>query len=1332
MHLNNSLKKYLHELRMEKKQKRRLASFITAMSVFVSTGVFWQLRGIGTAMTDETPSLNGTDTAAALSAPGGSLCETNEIWESTLPELTDTLAENAALIAASQLGYTENEQNYTLGDDGCTHKNYSRYGAWFGNPYGDWNNMFTCFCLHYAGVKEADIPFGSGCWAWSLKLNEKGVLSPLNIGSPKRGDVLLFDTDLDGKADRSGIISDVAETCFITIEGQVDGAVAECRHSPDDEHIIGYVPVETPENENVSLIEFSAESESGIKVAASAELGVFPDGTEMLATDIPRDEALGKAADALGTGTDEIEAVAVDISFLFPDGVELEPTDSSAVHVEITLPEEQKLSGGEFSLIHISDSGGTEIIENAEVSENGAEFDAERFSIYVLTSNINVDVNNAFMANGQRGNNSSDNPFIIGIGETIELWYDGADYSDTNSGFWVDQPNGQIIARDTTAQTIGDYTYDGWDNKYYGNLRARWVGITEGQCTIIRKNNEGNQENFYVKVVDSPVFKVTDKGKTTETRVLFTDSIIYASSGQSFVLSVNGYNDHKLAQISGTDYDPEYISRENATYAEGNTYVKFNCLKDGLTTINVNGKTIYVAIEEWAYMKLNDGRRLRIDDALNALNGNSNKVIYAYEGEVLKFSVDGYRFHLIDIISGKNDILSMPTDSSLGSLYENGNTVVPITCEKEGTGRVKVGDTEIAIVVRHPLYVKTAIMDRDIDRVNEWLDQAYAPKESGYIMNQFEVHGTNSNGKDFGRIFPYFIYVDDEFEIYSNTDDFTNGTPHFTVEYLDFTVEPSGTWGEGSWYDKYTLNGTNAPSFFDELTPTESGQNVIAKKFKATNTGYARITLYDGSNAVRTMYVQVLPKNNKLLDHADIEIADGGKYTLTKLKRNQDGSVTKTITEYRAYVSAVNRSTLYKSSDDTTPCQFYYSEGDNLLQYDSSVTGYTSEQYHVDPSINPGEPQYEFTSKYEPYYEDGILKYRNWSNTKYYADDVNHVVFDVQLALEPSKETVYEKSGSAWVAQSTRDIVATSENTQHLDSVKFTMNHQDVIDAFNKCPNHSGLDFTVMAYSALVEFELTKELTGGDITANQFEFEVVQKEVKTIRTWLDGQTVNKSNYKTLTDNGLQLKNAYRIFYNDGETKWGEGIDYEAALNELHSSGFNSLSSASDVFNIANDDSSTDQEAVLNILKKHLSVPASVVQTDTEYQLQTDGLFLLSFESAPLDTAKNDADGVVTFNALHFEKSGTYNYIIREKCPENTDNIIYDKKELNLQIQVDEANKQFTADIISDINTFEFVNHTTFTLPSTGGGGVVPYMITGSAIIILSFAALLQRKRKEDK
>ena len=482
---------------MEKKQKRRLASFITAMSVFVSTGVFWQLRGIGTAMTDDALVQNKSDMAAALSASDSSLCETNEVWESTLPELTDGLAENAALIAASQLGYTENTLNYTLGDDGCTHKNYSRYGAWFGNPYGDWNTMFTCFCLHYAGVSEADIPFGSGCWAWSLKLNEKGALHPLNKGSPKRGDVLLLDTDLDGKADRSGIISDISEERFLTIEGQVDGAVAECSYSPDDGHIIGYVPVETPESENVSLMEFSAESGSGIKVFASAEQGVFPDGTEMFAADVPPDEAAEKAAGVLGKGADEIEAVAVDISFCSPDGVELEPSDSSAVHVEIVLPEEQKLSGEEYSLLHIEDSGGAEIVENADVSGGGAVFEAESFSIYVVVSGYeDMEKDRAVWLNGQPVSNTADTPYVLYVGDYFEL--KGYTTHDPNTGVgWFWNYNQSI-----TDQIDGYPKISKEGNRWVHDalFNAKSIGSTQ----ISIDGGEEGYSDFYIKVIERP------------------------------------------------------------------------------------------------------------------------------------------------------------------------------------------------------------------------------------------------------------------------------------------------------------------------------------------------------------------------------------------------------------------------------------------------------------------------------------------------------------------------------------------------------------------------------------------------------------------------------------------------------------------------------------------------------------------------------------------------------------------------------------------------------------------------------------------------------------
>lgn len=500
---------------MEKKQKRRLTSFITAMSVLVSTGVFWQLRGIGTAMTDETlaPDTNGQ--SADMSLLSSSLCETDEVWESTLPELTDELAENAALIAASQLGYTENTQNYIIGDDGCTHKNYSRYGAWFGNPYGDWNTMFTCFCLHYAGVTEADIPFSSGCWAWSLKLSAKGVLSPFNKGSPKRGDVLLFDTDLDGKADRSGIISEIISDtdnpCIITIEGQTDGAVAECSYQTDDEHIFGYVPVETPQTADETAMKFTAESVSGIKVSASAEQGIFPDGTKMLAADISREEAIKQASDALGTETADIEAVAVDISFISPEGIELEPADSSVVHVEIDLPEEQKLSGSQYSLLHIADSGGAEIVENADVSESGAVFEAESFSIYVVTAlgeiekdELHESLEELTWLPNDNGyvHNSPYFPYIIQKGDTISIagysrlpdkWF----YYDTNR---ENEYKNILIPGDyDESQSISVTGSDG--NTYYKKVR-KYTANKAGDVVIKYQFSQNDVKEFYVRVLE--------------------------------------------------------------------------------------------------------------------------------------------------------------------------------------------------------------------------------------------------------------------------------------------------------------------------------------------------------------------------------------------------------------------------------------------------------------------------------------------------------------------------------------------------------------------------------------------------------------------------------------------------------------------------------------------------------------------------------------------------------------------------------------------------------------------------------------------------------------
>ena len=96
--------------------------------------------------------------------------ETREQWESTFSHLTLTgdWAKDVLAIADTQLGYTESASNY-ITEDG-RRKGYTRYGAWYGDSYGDWGAMFVSFCLHYACVDTDLMPVEADCRRWTDKL----------------------------------------------------------------------------------------------------------------------------------------------------------------------------------------------------------------------------------------------------------------------------------------------------------------------------------------------------------------------------------------------------------------------------------------------------------------------------------------------------------------------------------------------------------------------------------------------------------------------------------------------------------------------------------------------------------------------------------------------------------------------------------------------------------------------------------------------------------------------------------------------------------------------------------------------------------------------------------------------------------------------------------------------------------------------------------------------------------------------------------------------------------------------------------------------------------
>lgn len=222
-----------------------------------------------------------THTQACFSNPEADV-ETAADWEKTLPEeLTGVWADDVIAVAESQLGYQESEKNYSVTEDG-ERKGYTRYGAWYGDSYGDWCAMFVSFCLNYAQVE--DFPLEASCQRWVNLLSGQESLvvagekvtydfyRPAADYTPVPGDLIFFDTDAEDDVDNAnhvGLVVEVTEATDTrpaqvkTIEGNSANRVQYQTYELDDETILGYAqlpekPVEEteeaqPETEGVII-----------------------------------------------------------------------------------------------------------------------------------------------------------------------------------------------------------------------------------------------------------------------------------------------------------------------------------------------------------------------------------------------------------------------------------------------------------------------------------------------------------------------------------------------------------------------------------------------------------------------------------------------------------------------------------------------------------------------------------------------------------------------------------------------------------------------------------------------------------------------------------------------------------------------------------------------------------------------------------------------------------------------------------------------------------------------------------------------------------------------
>lgn len=199
--------------------------------------------------------------------------ETPAVWESLLSgvELTGNWSEDVLAVAKTQLGYCESIHNYQVLEDGTTMKGYTRYGAWYGMPYGDWCAMFCSFCLNYAGVDAKLMPYEAGCGTWIDKLTERDRYRAADEYTPSPGDLVFFDWDSeDGvRVDHVGIVSEVREAegtepaSIRTIEGNSGNCVQYQTYALADKTILGYGVL--PQNPEKKLVQTSKEPLSAMR-----------------------------------------------------------------------------------------------------------------------------------------------------------------------------------------------------------------------------------------------------------------------------------------------------------------------------------------------------------------------------------------------------------------------------------------------------------------------------------------------------------------------------------------------------------------------------------------------------------------------------------------------------------------------------------------------------------------------------------------------------------------------------------------------------------------------------------------------------------------------------------------------------------------------------------------------------------------------------------------------------------------------------------------------------------------------------------------------------------
>lgn len=392
--------------------------------------------------------------------------ETAAAWERSFAglKLTGLWDKDVLELAETQLGYQESIRNYVMSGDET--KGYTRYGAWYGIPYGDWCAMFVSFCLNYAEVEGLPLDCNCQNWIETLSGEKLDLYRTKDVYDPRPGDLIFFDWTGDGRANHVGLVKSLEETengiVLTTLEGNSSNRVKINTYDIDHKSILGYGIL--PVNQVVRTADIYTDdtySDLSDDTTVITLTGPIPKDAEVRAFPV--------------TVETEMEVLcAYDIAIFRADGSVYEPDASVSVNIASPVLEEMEQSELEMEVYYIPDEGSPEPMDT-NVSEDGVTFEAPHFSTYAVmaiqpdSAYTTVTTTNALSSNLSSGKsvrlgaNLSVNSTITIGGSTVYLDLNGYNItctSTTNSSTsnpMIQVPSGKtLVIQDSkaTSETV--------------------------------------------------------------------------------------------------------------------------------------------------------------------------------------------------------------------------------------------------------------------------------------------------------------------------------------------------------------------------------------------------------------------------------------------------------------------------------------------------------------------------------------------------------------------------------------------------------------------------------------------------------------------------------------------------------------------------------------------------------------------------------------------------------------------------------------------------------------------------------------------------------------